>query len=165
VFALLWYVVIVFFFVQGFIEQEQRINKEFAPQPKSLVYLPEGAVLISELNLQDDAEFEAGLDARFGAVKSPQVTSAPNLMSLDHDEFMAAFDELLARAKPNAADRKKSIAELEARREEIYAEKRFTKRKSLSLLFLPFVFVPWIILFSMRLLRYVIEGFSSKDVI
>ena len=54
---------------------------------------------MSELNLQDDAEFESGLDAMFGAAKNPLALKAPDIMSEDDDEFNAALDALAAKAK------------------------------------------------------------------
>ena len=145
VFTLLWYVVIVFFFVQGFIEQEQRMNKEFGPAKND-------PVAGRGLSIDEDLERLRNIDFS----KPP-----PEGYVVDQPVPQSKFGGVPVE-QLDEADRKKRIAELEARLEEIYAEERFTKRKSLSLVFMPFAFFPWILLFFMRLFRYVIEGFSSE---
>lgn len=120
VFSGIWYAVIVSVFVWGFVQQEQAMNMEFAPKPKSTVQIPEGFVIVEEADLDEaDRKRIAEIDAEIALIEAEQ-----------------------------------------ARRQ---IEKRFNKRKSLSLLFLPFVFAPWVLLFSLRLFRYVIEGFTSEN--
>ena len=146
VFAGIWYAVIVFLFVQGFIQQEQAMDEEFTQQQSVVIPLtPERqAKKVTDPNLL--AQLNSS-DSQLTKVSDPEL-----LAQLEGTEQQAKTV-----TDPDL------IAKLEARLAELIKQKKSEQRTNFALLFLPFAFVPLIILFFMRLFRYVIEGFAGGN--
>jgi hypothetical protein len=190
VFAGLWYAVLVSVFVWGFVEQEQKINKEIEQPSEARQLLnslrkdagidyvqlmsnppPEGFVLLGETI---DVRMPNGTIIR----NAPKGTSKGELT----ERLKSAIDEVEKSIRvADKAGRSNDVVTLAKRRDKLLSAEesqlskseraeladlhqlnRQDRRKAYAFQFLPWLFIPLIFLFSMRMFRYVIEGFSLK---